>query len=166
MGDPISIAGGIVNLGKTAWDIVKDGKATSGAQTSFCSAVPANIPFNELSGWKNQSKEWEWNISGGFGNDLVEATLKYNFQYAGITDKVKNAVFVTNFSVWCVKIEVAFLAGANINATVKGDPYNAGSKDKPIAAIPLLVTAAFNGSNALSRTWLLTAHGDGSLSVG
>lgn len=151
----------IVNAGKTGWEIVKGSKATSSAKSSWCSAVPDKMPFNELSGWKNKTGSWNYLLENMFGIDMVDAKLVWSFEYGGEAPKVKGAKFLTNFTVYCESINVFPMVDVNIDATVAGQPFNAGSKAVPVAAIPLLVAVSATGSNNLSRTWKLTAYGDG-----
>lgn len=165
-GNPTAdLLGAIVNAGKTAWDIVKDGKATSSAASSYCSAVPEKVKFTDLSGWKTKTGTWKWQAENVYGFNVIDCELKYSFMHSGQTSAYKDALFVTNFSVWCTRCEVAFMMGFDCNATVKGEAYNAGSKTKVIGAIPILVRVSGSGLNNISSTWELTAKGDGTLGV-
>lgn len=166
MGGEADMINAIVNAGKTGWDIVKGSKATSSAKASWCSAVPDNMPFNDLYGWKTKSGSWNYITENPFGWELVNAKLVWTFQYNGITDKVKGAMFLTNFSVYCESISVFPMIDATVDATVAGQPFNAGTKQAPIAGIPLLVSASTGGSRSVSTTWKLTAYGDGRITSG
>jgi hypothetical protein len=95
--------------------------------------------------------------------DVIEAEFKYSFKYAGVTEKYKDALFVTNFCVWSPNCSVSWGWGFDANASVQGSPYNAGSKTKIIGAVPILVQMASSGMNTKSITMELTAHGDGKL---
>ena len=165
MSDTADLIGAITNLGKGAWDIVQDGKAKSGAKSAFCSAVPTDIKFTELYGWKTKTGTWKRIWETWYGLDVIEYELTYSFQYGGMSDKAPGAVFVNNFSVWCKSVSVMWGFSISIDASVKGQPYNSGSKKNVIGAIPLLISANAGGSNSLGETMLLEAHGDGSLKV-
>ena len=167
MGDPTAeLLGAIVNAGKTAWDIVKDNKAQSGASSSFCSAVPKKLKFTELSGWKTKTGKWKFIRQTGFGNNAVEVELVYSFDYNGSTAKVPGAKFLNNFTCYAKSTDVSWGYEVNINATVKGNPINVGTLKAPIGAVPLLVTASSKTLiRANSDTWLLQARGDGKLVV-
>jgi hypothetical protein len=158
--------GAIVNAGKTAWDIVKDNKAVSGAASSFCSAVPENLKFTELSGWKTKTGSWSYKQTNLYGMDCVEIELVYSFDYNGTSDKVKGALFVNNFTVYAKSATALWGYTGNVNATVKGNPTNVGSAKAAIGAVPLLVTASTSTVlKADSTTWLMRARGDGKLEV-
>ncbi len=158
--------GAIVNAGKTAWDIVKDNKAVSGAASSFCSAVPENLKFTELSGWKTKSGTWKYKQTNVYGIDCVEFDLVYSFDYNGTSDKVKGALFVNNFTVYAKSATALWGYTGNVNATVKGNPTNVGSAKAAIGAVPLLVTASTSTVlKSDSTTWLMRARGDGKLEV-
>jgi hypothetical protein len=167
MGEPAAdMVGAIVNAGKTAWDIVKDNKAQSGAASSFCSAVPENLKFTELSGWKTKTGTWKYQIENLYGGDCVEIDLVYSFDWGGTSDKVKDAVFVNNFTVYAKSATALWGYSADVNATVKGNPLNVGSSKAIVGAIPLLVTASVSTVlKAGSTTWLMRARGDGKLEV-
>lgn len=158
--------GAIVNAGKTAWDIVKDNRASSGAASSFCTAVPDNLKFTELSGWKTKSGSWIYRSTNIYGVDCVEIELVYSFDYGGTSDKVKGALFVNNFTVYAKSANALWGYTGNVDATVKGNPTNVGSGKAIIGAVPLLVTASTSTVlRAASTTWLMKARGDGKLDV-
>jgi hypothetical protein len=158
------MVGAIVNAGKTAWDIVKDGAAKSGAASSFCSAVPDNLKFTELSGWKTKTGTWRYLLENLYGANVVDVQMKYSFDYNGQSDKAPGALFVTNFTVYSTKASVLWGYECNISATVKGSPTNVGSKTRVIGAVPLLVTASYGSMlRVVSNTMMLQARGDGRL---
>lgn len=166
MGDKADMIGAIVNAGKTAWDIVKDNKAQSGASSSFCSAVPKKLKFTELSGWKTKSGSWKFIRMTGFNTVAVEVELVYSFDYNGSTAKVPGAKFVNNFACYAKNVDVFWGYDVNINATVKGNPINVGTLEAPIGAVPLLVTATSSTViRSASKTWLMRARGDGKMDV-
>lgn len=155
--------GAIVNAGKTAWDIIKDGRAVSTAQSAYCGAVPEKIPFTKLYGWKKKTGSWNVVYENLYGIDVIECELKYSFQYNGQCEAHPKSVFVTNFCVWAPKCDVAWGFTFDVNASTRGRPLNVGTKDKVIGAIPLLVRMSAGGANSKSQTMELTARGDGKL---
>lgn len=165
MSDTADMIGAIVNAGKTAWDIVKDGKATSSAASSYCSAVPEKVPFNKLYGWKKKTGTWDVIVENFYGWDVIDCKLKYSFQYGGRCDDFPGALFMTNFSVYSPSCSVSWGVGFDVDATTRGKAFNSGSKKKVVGACPLLVRYSASGLNNLSTTIELTARGDGSLGV-
>lgn len=160
------VIGAVVNAGKTAWDIVKDNKASSGAASSFCSAVPESLKFTELSGWKTKTGSWIYKVTNLYGMDCVEIELVYSFDYNGTSEKAKGSLFVNNFTCYAKSATALWGYSGNVNATVKGNPTNVGSPKAIIGAVPLMVTAsASTVLKADSNTWLLKARGDGKLEV-
>lgn len=168
MTDPVALLGALVNAGKTGWEIVKGSKATTSAKASFCSAVPEKMPFQDLSGWKIKQGKWTYRTVSSLTSKITlsEAKLVYTFRWGGTSDKVPGAKFITNFSVYAESCYAFPLIDLNIDATVSGKPVNVGTKEAPIAAIPLLVSCSTGGSAKISKTYKLTARGDGKLVVG
>ena len=166
MSDTADMIGAIVNAGKTAWDVVKDGAAKSGAASSFCSAVPKNLKFTDLSGWKSKSGTWKILLENFYGQKVVDVELKYSFDYNGSSSKAPGALFVNNFTVYSPKASVLWGYECNVSATVKGNPINVGSAKKIVGAVPLLVSSSYgNMFRIASDTMLLQARGDGKLVV-
>jgi hypothetical protein len=165
-GGGTKVVDSIVNALDKAWTIIKDNKPDSSAKTSFCQAVPANIPFNELYDWKSNSQSWSWIKENLAGMKVVEAEFHLDYLWNGQTDSVRG-LFLNNYNVWCKSIDVAWGFTVNVDATVSGNAYNSGSRDAPVGAIPLLISAQVKGVfQSKATTWKVTCHGNKKLEVG
>jgi hypothetical protein len=160
MGEGIGVDTIINGLAK-GWEIVKDNRPASSAKGSFCQAIPGNYPFSKISGWKHTSKSWGLSFHNLIGEEICAVEFVLDYQWGGEINGVKG-LFLTNFNVWCKSIDVGWGWTMNVDATVSGNPFNAGSKDHPVGAIPLVVSwqlASYLQSK--SRSIKITARGNG-----
>ena len=165
-GGGTKVVDSIVNALDKAWTIVKDNKPDSSAKSSFCQAVPANIPFNELYDWKSASTSWSWIKENLAGINVVEAEFQLDYLWNGQTDGVRG-LFLNNYNVWCKSIDVAWGFTVNVDATVSGNAFNSGTKEAPVGAIPLLISAQVKGVfQSKAKTWKVTCHGNQKREVG
>ena len=165
-GGGTKVVDSIVNGLDKAWTIIKDNKPDSSAKSSFCQAVPGNIPFNELYDWKSGSTSWPWIKENLVGTNVVEAEFQLDYLWNGRTDSVRG-LFLNNYNVWCKSIDVAWGFTVNVDATVSGSPFNSGTRDAPVGAIPLLISAQVKGVfQSKAKTWKITCHGNKKLEVG
>jgi hypothetical protein len=159
----------IVNLAKTGWEIVKDNKPSSAAQTAYCQAMPAKnqLAWEELAGWKTKSFSWPFKMYTHLDNLLgmdpsIDIEFYGEYQYGGEAETVPGQ-FLNNFTVWCKKVHVDIPWTVNVNAAIQGNPFNAGSRQKPIGAIQLRVMLDRNHpTQAKTTQWAITWGGDGS----
>lgn len=156
---------GVVNAANTAWDIIKDGKPQTTASSKYCEAVPKDLKFTDLAGWKEHSQTWKYSFKNKMGVTCYECEFTLSFQHSGTTDKVPGQ-FLTNFNIFCKKSDVVWGYTVNANASVSGKPFNSGSKTAPIGAIPLqfsfTVETPFWSD---TQGFQATAHGNGALEV-
>jgi hypothetical protein len=97
---------------------------------------------------------------------VVEAEFHLDYLWNGQTDSVRG-LFLNNYNVWCKSIDVAWGFTVNVDATVSGNAYNSGSRDAPVGAIPLLISAQVKGVfQSKATTWKVTCHGNKKLEVG
>jgi len=163
MTDTTDAVDSAVNLGKTAWDIIKDGKPVASAKSSICNAIPKGSKPGDLAGWKNFSGTWPIKTVNGFGMTMVDIEMAWSFWGKGAL-KEKAGVFVNDFTVYAKKCDLEWTSNATIAASVQGTPMNVGSHDKPIFSIMLLVTATYGGFlDTFHKTWRVRACGDGKL---
>lgn len=161
MSDNTDIVDSVVNAGKTAWDIMKDGKAVSSAQTSFCSALPKGVKNSDLFGWKNASDKWTVELQNYYGVNVVEVDFICSYDWGGHTKENPNAMYLTNFGVYCKVRSLSWGFSFDSKATVKGMPVNYGSADKPNWGVPLIVSFKATGMNSKGNTWRILASGLG-----
>jgi hypothetical protein len=167
----------MVNLGKTAWEIVKEGSPTSAAKSAYCQAMPSKkqLPWEEISDWKTFSTEWErcWQTSffkgltpvpSGADSD-IRVKLQLEFDWNGQSKKAAG-LFLNNCSVWSKYSKSIKDWHLDVDATVQGNPKNIGSASKPVGAIQLRVTIQVRGpKQVVSEQFAITCGGDGSIRV-
>lgn len=159
----------LVNLAKTAWDIVKDGKPSASAQSAYCQAMPSKqqLAWEELAGWKTATFDWEYHVPSTLDDWLsLDPSLDLEFhgeyQYGGESPSTPGK-FLNNFTVWCKRCDVDWGWSCNVNATTQGNPFNAGSTAAPVGAIQLRVAVEYSTPIASrSVQWAFTCGGDGS----
>jgi len=163
MGD--SAVDSIINGLSKGWDIIKDGKPVSSAKTTFCQAVPGNIPFNKLYGWRNETAQWGFTMQNHLGMTVVDVELQLDCLWNGQAPTARG-LFLNNFAVWCKSIDLDWGWSVDVNATVTGNPFNSGSRDAPVGAIPLVVSVqASSPLMSTTKSWKITCHGNGARDV-
>jgi hypothetical protein len=156
----------IVNGLQTGWEIVKDNKPMASAKTSFCRAIPGNIEFNKLYGWKPDSVSWGFEMENLWGITVVDVDFELDCLILGQTDSVRG-LFLNNFNVWCKRIDVLIGFKVDVDATVVGGPFNStGDKSAAVGAITLMVSVQVSGMfQNKTKSWRITCHGNGKRDV-
>lgn len=164
-GGGADVAGVIINGAQTAWDIVKDNRPQATAQTKFCQAVPDNIPWNQLHGWRTNSKSFRMRAENLLGIEVVNCAFTVTYQYDGRSSRAAGR-FLNNYSIYCTSADVSWGFSVDANASVQGNAFNSGTEANPVGAVPLhfsfSIGAVFQNR---TRGALLTAHGDRKLEV-
>jgi Domain of unknown function (DUF4157) len=162
----VDILGAVVNTAQAAWDIVKDNRPQQTVGTKFCNALPQSVPWNELYGWRTYDQTWRVQQSTNLGTNLLDATFTITYQWRGQTDRAQGW-FLNNYTIFANSCDVGWGWTVNVNAGVSGDAFNAGTRDFPIGAIPLLMTTSQSSVlSSSSYTNRYTASGDGGLQTG
>ncbi|MCG8420663.1 MAG: DUF4157 domain-containing protein [Proteobacteria bacterium] len=155
----IDILGGIVNTAQAAWDIIKDNRPQATAQTKFCQAVPANVPWQQLYGWQTRSSTFRFKARNGFGVTVYDCRFTLSRQWNGRTSAAAGQ-FLNNFTIYSNSASVAWGYTVDANASVSGNAFNSGTAQHPVGAIPLFFS--FTVSTPFwseSNGTLYTAHG-------
>ena len=97
MGD--SVVDTIINGLDKAWTIVKDNKPDSSAKSSFCQAVPGNIPFDKLYSWKTETMPFGYVLENKLGITVIDIKLQLDCLWFGQAATARG-VFLNNFNVW------------------------------------------------------------------
>jgi hypothetical protein len=162
----------IVNLGKAAWEIVKDNRPNATAKSAYCQAMPSKkqLSWEELAGWKTSSQDWqrawqtklsEW--TGGSANIVIKFHLEYDWN--GQSKKAAG-LFLNNFTVWCRSVDAPWGISVDVDATTQGAPKNIGTQAKPVGAVQLRVALQVKSLLQVATEQIgLTCGGDGSLRV-
>jgi hypothetical protein len=161
MGEGAGVSLDIANMAATGWAIIKDNSPQSSAKTSFCQAIPKAVPFNKMSGWKSYSGNFVLSYHDLLTREFCHAEMVLDFDYGGQIDGEKG-VYVTNFNVWCRDLDMGYFWHIDLDASVSGAAFNAGSKTEPVGAIPLLVSWHLHSfADDFSKSVKITARGDG-----
>ena len=161
MGEGLGVSLDIANMAATGWSIIKDNAPQASAKGTFCNAIPKALPFNKLSGWKSFSKSFVLSYHDKLTREFCHVDLVLDFDWGGVIDGEKGS-YLTNFNVWPKNVSVGFLWTLNLDASVSGSAFNAGSKTEPIGAIPLLVSWNLKSfADNFSESMKITARGDG-----
>lgn len=148
-------------VGSAAWDIVKEGANVS-STSSFTGAIPSDLKFTDLWGWKSRSGTWGLLIENLWTFDVIDVKLKFSFDYNGQSDKYPGALFINNFTVYCTSADVWTPYTCSISAKLSGKPKNVGSKTKVIAAVPLQIKQVYgNFTRKVSETFVIEVDGTG-----
>jgi len=152
-------------VGSAAWEIVKEGVDVSSAG-SFTGAIPSSLNPSDLHGWKTKSGTWSILTENFLATDVIDVKLKYSFDYNGQNAKFPSALFVNNFTIYCVRAEVMTPYTCTVSAKLNGRPRNAGPKDSAIAAVPLQIKQVCgNPQRKVSETFILEVDGAGNVKV-
>jgi hypothetical protein len=156
----------IVNGLSKGWEIIKDNKPASSAKTSFCQAIPGNIPFNKLYGWQTETVSWGFELQNIYGMKVVDVAFQLDCLWHGQTDSARG-LFLNNFNVWCKSIDVLIGFHVDVDATVSGNPFNSsGDKTAAVGAITLIVSVQVSGVfQNKTKSWKITCHGNGKRDV-
>jgi hypothetical protein len=161
----------LVNVAKTAWEIIKDNKPSAQAQSAYCQAMPSKkkVAWEDLKGWKTLTGEWPYKayttLDKWFGLDpSIDLLFHVEFRFGGHTDKTPG-LFLDDFRVSCKPNNVDWPWKVNVNASVHGNPYNVGSS-VPIGAIQVEITLSMESwRQSKGEIWRLTASADGKIKV-
>ncbi|KIN75252.1 hypothetical protein Z945_81 [Sulfitobacter noctilucae] len=154
--------GDIINLGKTAWGIVKDGRPTSESKSAYCNAVPKTIPISEIRGWRRNTGSWTFNVLNGWGMDAVTCRFHLDYEFAGCTEDMPDAKFLTNVRVTVGSCSVAWGAQFGADATLAGRPTFSGGAESPVSRLSLNVVCRLNNEiNSIVYTYRLNIDGTG-----
>src|SRR5207245_6651230 len=77
--------GDVVNVAKTAWEIMKDGRPVVNATTDFANAVPSGVPWSALTGWalEPMALRWRYHTENALGFNDTDIYFKLKWHYNG-----------------------------------------------------------------------------------
>jgi len=160
-GDPPMI---LVNIGKTAWNIIQSNKAVVNYETDWAGAIPAGYEDDwiGLAGWEDVKSE-EFRFHYKIAGDTV-SELKGRFRWSAEGYTVENGEhkghYVQNagFAIERLYAKVGQTVNANVNAR---SPINYGTVEQPIGGIDIEVLfGSANNFNEEVTTCTVTLRGD------
>lgn len=153
-------AGGIVNAGVTAWNVINSGAPSAGYASAYASAIPGfSFNWGNVAEWKGPKEMvYQYKVTNLMGIDVINVKYKISFFYGGTEDysgkagRLDNYVaqatggsvggetkdnkvhgrYITNFTVQPVSVNVKW--GWKFDLSVRmSDPMNIGTKMNPVA---------------------------------
>jgi hypothetical protein len=134
---PLAV-GAIINTGATAWNIIKDGQASSNLPHFYASALPNMVfSWSTVSGWKGPKEiVYEIKAENLFGMTVVDFEYVVSFFYGGSIHGhpgfKDGGNYITNFTVKPTKFKILWGFKFVMDLTIS-DPMNVGSPENPLA---------------------------------
>jgi hypothetical protein len=129
----------LIELGKKIWDIVKEGKPVVDYKNDWAGAVPKNVMWTDLEGFKDMTYgPFAWTFKNTFGS--VNVNFKWHFAFACKGSYDGHGAFLMNVGTAIEEIYAAWGYTVNVQATVDPNPTNYGTKIDPIAGLNVEVT--------------------------
>lgn len=157
----VKASGTIVQIGKKAWELVKNNEAVVDYDTDFCGAVPNEYAedWSSLAGWSDvHSEQFRFHYKVG-GDTVSELKWKYAWSAEG-HDNDGIGHYVMNAGVHIDKLYAR--AGQNLKASVLSlAPLNYGTVEDPLAGIDIQVSfTSASAFNSATTTCTVTVRGD------
>ncbi len=153
----------IVNVAKTAWDIIKDGKSSVDVETSTANAVPQVDDWQSLTDTSGPNaiqmyyhNSFLWPLDD-YDHVQIKILLKWDIgaRYHG------GGAFIPNVWVEVPECFVGYPWDANISLTAQ-NPTNAGSAQAPLARIPVTIKGTVkSGTDYNHVEWGFVLFGNG-----
>jgi N-acetylmuramoyl-L-alanine amidase len=150
----------IVNVAKTAWDVMKDNRPVANATSDFANAIPQGASIADMAGWAATPRTMRLHYHSGNAIDINTTDIYltfswyYNGAYLGAGQYINAAtVIATGDVAWGNTINVV----ASIN-----NPMNLGTRDAPIASLPIRIRLTeSNFLQSLTQAWDGIVEGNG-----
>jgi hypothetical protein len=154
-------AGGMVNAGMAAWNVINSGAPSGSYASAYASAIPGfSYNWGNITGWKGPKEMvYRYKVTNLMGVDVIDVKYKISFFYGGTEDYDGKGTsnlsagyfaqtgqsptrdeskihghYITNFTVQPVSVNVKW--GWHFDLSVKmSDPMNIGTKMEPVAAL-------------------------------
>ena len=158
--------GDVVNVAKTAWEIMKDGRPVVNATTDYANAVPSGVPWSALTGWalEPMALRWRYHTENALGFNDTDIYFKLKWDYNG--RHRGHGRFINRATCIIESHDQAWGNTFESNASIKG-VENRGTPANPLA--DLAVDIGWREHNILQNfggTWEFRVRGDGSWSQG
>jgi len=158
----------IINLGKTAWDLIAANKPVAHAAADYANGLPSGTyTWEQIQGWQTPVvREIEVVYTNQLGAEVIRFHYRVSFSYGGNIDGVGR--YLANVMVEPAQLSVAW--GYTFNAQNRIlQVLNAGSSADPIAAMQLSVAWTVDtvvAHEQMSDTFEVRGDGGMSASVG
>jgi len=129
----------IITIGKTVWEIIKEGKPVVDYKSDWAGAIPKGASWNDLEGFKDYRwGPFGWDFSNILGMNNVK--FSWNFIWSCKGSYNGHGAFIMNAGASIIEIYAAWGYTVNVNVSVDKTPINYGTKVDPIAGIAVEVT--------------------------
>jgi len=129
----------IITIGKTVWEIIKDGKPVVDYKDDWAGAIPKGVSWTDLEGFKDYRwGPFGWDFNNILGMDNVK--FSWNFIWSCKGSYNGHGSFIMNAGASIIEIYAAWGYTVNVNVSVDKTPVNYGTKVDPIAGIAVEVT--------------------------
>jgi len=129
----------IITIGKTVWEIIKEGKPVVDYKNDWAGAVPKGVTWTDLEGFKDYRwGPFGWDFSNILGMNNVKFT--WNFVWSCKGSYNGHGAFIMQAGASIVEIYAAWGYTVNVSCTVDSNPINYGTKVDPIAGLSVEVT--------------------------
>jgi len=129
----------IVTIGKTVWEIIKDGKPVVNYNDDWAGAVPEGVSWNQLEGFKDYRwGPFGWDFSNIVGMNNVK--FSWNFIWSCKGSYNGHGAFIMNAGASIIEIYAAWGYTVDVSVTVDKTPINYGTKVDPVAGLAVEVT--------------------------
>ena len=129
----------IITIGKTVWEIIKDGKPVVDYKSDWAGAIPKGVSWTDMEGFKDYRwGPFGWDFSNILGMDNVK--FSWNFIWSCKGSYNGHGAFIMNAGASIIEIYAAWGYTVNVNVNVDSNPINYGTKVDPIAGLAVEVT--------------------------
>jgi len=129
----------IVTIGKTVWEIIKDGKPVVDYKSDWAGAIPKGADWSDMEGFVDYRwGPFGWDFSNILGMENVK--FSWNFVWSCKGSYNGHGAFIMNAGASIVEIYAAWGYTVNVNVNVDSTPINYGTKVDPVAGIAVEVT--------------------------
>lgn len=150
----------IINIGKVAWSVIKDGKPVVDYYEDYATAIPRNAPWDELDSFQDyRAGPYGWKFADYIGTRTVEFSWYFTSQCAG--SYAGHGKFLTNVGATITSIYSAWGFTVNVNCSTPAKPINYGTLQDPIAGLQVFVSMEVQTSlQTFVKKCLATVRGD------
>lgn len=139
-----------INVGATAWNVVKDGKGVASANGASVSARPKGYKLQDLVGGKKIKRPLKFTAFCGIGPGVnvvmqADAMTQVNASKAKLKEEGLHSLHtVQNFTVWCRSCYVRWGWSVDITVNAMADITNRGPETDPVACMGLMVNVTYS----------------------
>lgn len=154
--------GTIILIGKEILQIIKDNEPVVNVASDLAAAVPPNVAWTQMAGWRGPKSwgPWVWSRINGFNTETVRYEFNFGWRYMGTFNG--KGMYIMSATVENKKIYSAW--AHNVDVSLKIDPpANTGTVENPVASMTLTVKMIVKTMiNHNEQTCKAVLNGDGS----